>query len=169
MSELLIHSMAEFSSLILPCLDEAGAKEITEIGSEFGGMSKVLAKRASENGGTLTCIDPEPMEGFLEWKSGQDCVHHVAQPSLDALGHVDGGPDSSDNVGAADAWFIDGDHNYYTVYNDCAGSTRSSRKAIGRCSPLCMMSRGPVPGAISTMCPTGFRPAGVIRTASITA
>ncbi|MEM7779353.1 MAG: class I SAM-dependent methyltransferase [Pseudomonadota bacterium] len=111
MSDLLIHSMSEFSSLILPCLDEAGARDIAEIGSEFGGMSKLLAKHAETLGGTLTCIDPEPAEGFADWASEQDCVHHIAQPSLDALKKTE----------AADAWFIDGDHNYYTVYHElCA-------------------------------------------------
>ncbi len=108
MSDLLIHSMSEFSSLILPCLDEAGATEISEIGSEFGGMSKLLAERASNKGGTLTCIDPEPAEGFADWAAGENCVTHIAQPSLDGL----------KSAGSADAWFIDGDHNYYTVFHE---------------------------------------------------
>lgn len=108
MSDLLIHSMAEFSSLILPCLDKAGVRDVTEIGSEFGGMSKVLAERAQEMGATLTCIDPEPMEGFAEWAAQVRCLTHVAQPSLVAL----------DNCEAVDAWFVDGDHNYYTVLHE---------------------------------------------------
>ncbi|MEP3422233.1 MAG: class I SAM-dependent methyltransferase [Erythrobacter sp.] len=110
MSELLIHSMSEFSSLILPCLDEAKVTEISEIGSEFGGMSKVLALRAREQGGTLNCIDPEPATGFVDWASEEECVNHLPQPSLDAL----------KTCGAADAWFIDGDHNYYTVSHELA-------------------------------------------------
>ena len=108
MSDLLIHSMAEFASLILPCLDEAGVHHVTEIGSEFGGMSKVLAERAQTQGGTLTCIDPEPMAGFAEWVAGADCVTHVPLPSLDALKSCE----------AADAWFVDGDHNYFTVKHE---------------------------------------------------
>jgi hypothetical protein len=39
MSNLLIHSMAEFSDLILGSLAIAGARHIVEIGAEFGGMS----------------------------------------------------------------------------------------------------------------------------------
>lgn len=108
MSDLLIHSMAEFSSLILPCLDEADVRSVTEIGSEFGGMSKVLAERAAEKGGRLTCIDPEPAEGFAEWAAETPGVRHVPRPSLDALRSSD----------AADAWFVDGDHNYYTVLHE---------------------------------------------------
>lgn len=119
MSELLIHSMSEFSSLIIPCLDEVEAREITEIGSEFGGMSKLLAEHAAANGGTLTCIDPEPAEGFARWAEEAPGVKHVAHPSIDAL--RDAAP--------ADVWFIDGDHNYYTVFNELTAIDAIQRKA----------------------------------------
>ena len=119
MSDLLIHSMAEFSSLILPCLAEADVTHITEIGSEFGGMSKVLAGWAQERGGKLTCIDPEPADGFAEWASGHPHLHHIAAPSLDALAHCE----------TADAWFVDGDHNYYTVFHELLAIDRIQREA----------------------------------------
>lgn len=108
MTELLIHSMSEFAPLILPCLDHAGVRSIAEIGSEHGGMSKELAKRCQEKGATLTCIDPEPAAGFAEWAQAEPHVTHIAEPSLDAL----------KACSAADAWFVDGDHNYYTVYHE---------------------------------------------------
>jgi len=108
MSDLLIHSMAEFSSLTLPCLDEAKVVDIAEIGSEFGGMSKLLADHAAGREGSLTCIDPEPAEGFAEWAAQNSCVRHVSAPSLEALKTAE----------AADAWFVDGDHNYYTVFHE---------------------------------------------------
>lgn len=119
MTDLLIHSMAEFSSLILPCLDEAKVRDISEIGSEFGGMSKVLAQRARDQGGTLTCIDPEPASGFADWAAGEDCVRHVAKPSLEALKSCE----------AADAWFVDGDHNYYTVIHELEAIDAIQREA----------------------------------------
>lgn len=62
----LIHSMAEFASLILPCLDETKARDIAEIGGGSGGMSKLLAEHAGNHRGTLTCIDREPARGFAE-------------------------------------------------------------------------------------------------------
>lgn len=108
MSQLLIHSMSEFSPLIMPCLDLAEVRSIAEIGSEHGGMSKQLANRCEEHGATLTCIDPEPASGFARWAKDSMHVTHIAQPSLEAL------PGCS----AVDAWFVDGDHNYYTVYNE---------------------------------------------------
>jgi len=119
MSELLIHSMSEFSSIILPCLDEAKVSDITEIGSEFGGMSKVLAERAQKIGGALTCIDPEPAEGFYDWQAEQSVVTHVTRPSLEALQDCE----------ATDAWFVDGDHNYYTVYHELCAIDAIQRKA----------------------------------------
>ncbi|MEO1489346.1 MAG: class I SAM-dependent methyltransferase [Pseudomonadota bacterium] len=108
MTELLIHSMSEFSSIIMPCLDEAKVFNVTEIGSEFGGMSRVLADRCKEKGGVLTCIDPEPASGFADWAASEAHVHHIPQSSLDAL----------PSAPSCDAWFVDGDHNYYTVYHE---------------------------------------------------
>ena len=110
MSDLLIHSMAEFAPLIEPVLEMAEARDIAEIGSEFGGMSRILAERCAATGGTLTCIDPTPMDGFASWAADQDRVRHIALPSLDAF----------DALGGQDAWVVDGDHNYHTVSNELA-------------------------------------------------
>jgi hypothetical protein len=121
MSTLLIHSMAEFASIIMPCLEEANASQISEIGSEFGSMSQMLADYCAASGGHLTCIDPSPVEGFAEWAANTPHVTHIPQPSLDALG----------TCGAADAWFVDGDHNYYTVYNELV-LIEAANRAAGR-------------------------------------
>ena len=108
MSDLLIHSMAEFAPLIGPALDRAGVRTIAEIGAEFGGMSRFLADYCEGAGGTLTCIDPEPKPEFTDWVASAAHVAHVSLPSLEAFGHLS----------EVDAWVIDGDHNYYTVYNE---------------------------------------------------
>lgn len=108
MPDLLIHSMAEFSDLIVEALDIAGAREICEIGAEYGGMSAILADYAAAQGGRLTSIDPCPKPEFCDWVAGLDHVRHLAKPSLEAL----------DDVSGVDAWLIDGDHNWFTVYNE---------------------------------------------------
>ena len=108
MSNLLIHSMSEFSDIIVEALDLAGAREVVEIGAEFGGMSSVLADYAAAQGGRLTSVDPCPKEEFVAWASAHPDVRHIAKTSLDAF-------ELLDNV---DAWVIDGDHNWYTVYNE---------------------------------------------------
>lgn len=118
MSDLLIHSMSEFSSIIMPCLDQAGVASISEIGSEFGGMSRLLADHCRGAGGTLTCIDPEPAQGFAQWAADLSHVEHREQPSLEAL----------QDCAAADAWFVDGDHNYYTVFHELSAIDAIQRR-----------------------------------------
>lgn len=108
MPDLLIHSMSEFSDIIVEALDIAGAREICEIGAEYGGMSAILADHAAAQGGRLTSIDPCPKPEFLAWAEGLDHVRHIGRPSLEAL----------DEVAQIDAWLIDGDHNWFTVYNE---------------------------------------------------
>lgn len=119
MPDLLIHSMSEFSDIIVEALSIAGAKEVVEIGAEFGGMSTILADHAAANDGHLTSIDPCPKPEFVQWVAAQPHVRHIAAPSLDAL---PGCP-------AGDAWLIDGDHNWYTVYHELHAIDASSRRA----------------------------------------
>ncbi|TGX54231.1 class I SAM-dependent methyltransferase [Sphingomonas gei] len=108
MSSLLIHSMTEFSDIILRVLHAAGARTLAEVGAEFGGTSQQLAAYAQATGGSLTSIDPCPKQEFLDWVASSPSVDHVAAPSLEAM------PGCKD----IDAWVIDGDHNYYTVSNE---------------------------------------------------
>lgn len=118
MTNLLIHSMAEFSDLILGSLDHAGARNIVEIGAEFGGMSQRLADYVTAKGGHLTSIDPAPQPAFLAWATRTPVVTHVAAASLDVMGDLTG----------IDAWIIDGDHNYYTVYHELKAASRVSAR-----------------------------------------
>jgi len=108
MPELLIHSMSEFSEIILGVLDTSGARNIVEIGAEYGGNTTMLADFAAERGGSLISVDPAPKPEFLEWVEANPNVSHIAKPSLKAFAQL------SD----VDAWVIDGDHNWYTVYNE---------------------------------------------------
>ncbi|HEY0116068.1 MAG TPA: class I SAM-dependent methyltransferase [Allosphingosinicella sp.] len=108
MPELLIHSMSEFAEIIVEALDLAGARDVVEIGAEYGGTTAILAARAEAEGGSLVTIDPAPKPEFCAWLATQKQVRHIAKPSLAAL----------PSVPAADAWLIDGDHNWYTVYHE---------------------------------------------------
>lgn len=108
MADLLIHSMAEFGELILDVLRAADARDIAEIGAEFGGMSSRLADYCARAGGGLVSIDPAPKAEFLLWAAATPHVRHLAQPSLEAM----------PTLGPVDAWVIDGDHNYYTVLHE---------------------------------------------------
>ena len=108
MANLLIHSMSEFADIILEAMRLADARSVAEVGAEYGGMSARLAEHVAARGGSLTSIDPSPKPEFLSWVAGAPHVRHVAEPSLEALGGLSG----------VDAWVIDGDHNWYTVYHE---------------------------------------------------
>ena len=84
------------------------------------GCPHLLADYAETVGGHLTSIDPAPHPDFVEWARQSPVVTHVAAPSLEAVGALRD----------VDAWIIDGDHNYYTVYHELkAADAASSRDA----------------------------------------
>ncbi|ABD06703.1 hypothetical protein RPB_1995 [Rhodopseudomonas palustris HaA2] len=118
MPDLLIHSVAEFSDLILEALTLAEARTIAEIGSEAGGMSALLADYSRARDGALTCIDPSPQPAFTQWLARHPEVCHLAVASLDALA----------TMAAHDAWIVDGDHNWYTVYHELQSIKAACRR-----------------------------------------
>jgi predicted O-methyltransferase YrrM len=110
-AELLIHSMTEFADIILGVLEAAGARDLVEIGAEFGGVSALLADYAGKQGGSLVSVDPAPKDAFLAWAQEHAEVRHMPFTSLEAIAHLQ----------QVDAWLIDGDHNWYTVYHELQG------------------------------------------------
>lgn len=108
MPDLLIHSMSTFSDIIFDALRIADARDIVEIGSEFGGMSQQLENHSAQAGGRLTSVDPAPKPEFLAWAARATALRHIAAPSLETI----------DTLADIDAWVIDGDHNWYTVYHE---------------------------------------------------
>lgn len=119
MTGLLIHSVSEFSDLILEALRLADARRIVEIGAEYGGMSALLAEHCQARGGQFTTIDPAPKREFMDWLTANPGIRHLAKTSLDAFGELD----------AADAWVVDGDHNWYTVYHELRQIEAINRRA----------------------------------------
>lgn len=102
-------SMTAFAPLIFPVLEMLAPQHICEIGAAEGGNTKLLYDFLKARNGKLTTIDPSPRGTFLSWvQQSSDVVNHIAEMSLTAI------PKS----GSADAWFIDGDHNWYTVFNE---------------------------------------------------
>lgn len=115
---LLIHSMSEFESIILPVLNLVQPRNIVEIGSEHGGLTAVLSTWVQSNGGFLKSVDPSPSPVFREWAATASAFEHIEKPSLDAIGDLED----------VDCWFIDGDHNWYTVYNELKCIQQNSDK-----------------------------------------
>jgi hypothetical protein len=107
-ADLLIHSMSEFSDLILTGLQIAGARTLVEIGAEHGGMSRLLADHAAAHDGHLTSIDPAPDPAFVAWAAAEPHVCHLGKPSLEVVQTLTG----------IEAWLIDGDHNWFSVFHE---------------------------------------------------
>lgn len=76
-----------------------------EIGAETGSMTRRLLQRAEASGGTLTTVEPLPSQELVEMDRSREAFRLVEGASPGAL----------EDVGAADVWIIDGDHNYWTV------------------------------------------------------
>lgn len=117
---LLIHSMAEFACITLQALELAQARAVCEIGAEHGGNSAVLADWLEQRDGRLTSIDPAPSPAFVKWLARHArSVQHIGQSSIEAI----------PTLTAQDAWFVDGDHNWYTVYHELTAIHRLQRSA----------------------------------------
>jgi hypothetical protein len=87
-----------------PLLEIVQPRTIIEIGAERGDTTRPLLDFCQRHDATLHSIDPHPL---FDWQNEPRLVMHRAL-SLQAL----------PTIGACDACLIDGDHNYYTVFNE---------------------------------------------------
>lgn len=114
-----ITSMDNFAPLILPALKMINPKIIAEVGAAEGGNTRVLYDFLRARQGRLMTIDPFPRGSFVEWvNSTGGVVTHFAEYSLNCI----------PKIGEVDAWFVDGDHNWYTVFNELRLIDELSRK-----------------------------------------
>lgn len=107
MSELLLHSLAAFHEILFDSLRIAGARRVVEVGTEWGSMTQALLDYTDDAGGTLVSIDPAPSSEAVRLFDTRSHALLVRASSLLALPELD-----------ADAWLIDGDHNWYTVHRE---------------------------------------------------
>lgn len=106
-----ITSMTSFAPLIFPVLEALKPQRIGEIGAAEGGNTQLLYELVKKTQGKLITIDPFPRGTFLEWVAQCDeLVQHIQDVSFKGI----------PQAGAVDVWFVDGDHNWYTVYNELA-------------------------------------------------
>jgi hypothetical protein len=115
-------SLINNGEVMVACLDAAGARSVVEVGAYAGDLTRYLLKWAAPAGATVTAIDPAPQPELVALSEERSELSLVQATSHDAL--RDGAP-------AADAYVIDGDHNYYTVYEEMRLVT-----ADGERSPL---------------------------------
>ena len=105
---LLLHSLSEHGELIFGALDAAQPRRVVEIGSETGGFSKALLDWAGANGATLVTVEPHPTPEIRALAGELDHFELVTGRSPAALAEIE----------PADAYVIDGDHNYWTVIRE---------------------------------------------------
>ena len=113
---LLLHSLSALREIIFPCLDISGARTVVEVGGEDGGFTKELVAWAEKVGGKLYCVEPHPSEQLVELCDASDAAELVRDRSPAAL----------EKMEKADAYVLDGDHNYYTVKNELETIERKS-------------------------------------------
>lgn len=94
---------------IKPLFDLLRPQVVVEIGSDLGFNTRNLIEYCRRTGSQLHVIDPLPQYDVEEWADLHDggLFFHLA-PSLDVL----------DSIDDPDVVLIDGDHNWYTVFNE---------------------------------------------------
>jgi hypothetical protein len=108
MSQTYLHSLASFDPVIEGALDIVGSRRIVEIGAEGALFSSWLADYAAARGGSVRCVDPAPSDALRDLGARHDGVELIEEFSPEVL------PRLQD----ADTYFVDGDHNYWTVHSE---------------------------------------------------
>jgi hypothetical protein len=95
--------------ILLPIFEAAGARTVLEIGAEYGTSTNVLLNYVKERGGHLHCIDPFPaFEAKQFADQNREHLSFYEDLSLNVIRRVP----------RVDIAMVDGDHNWYTVYNE---------------------------------------------------
>ncbi len=100
--------MSQHAQLMRACLDAVGAKSVLEVGAYAGDLTRVLADWAAGTGARVLAVDPSPQPALVELSEQHEGVELVRQTSIQALPEVE----------MPDVAILDGDHNYYTVYEE---------------------------------------------------
>lgn len=96
-------------NILRPVADAAGVRHILEIGAEYGTSTAVLLKYVRSRDGVLHCIDPYPaFEAGELLRDNPDHLRFYRNLSLDIISELP----------RVDLAMVDGDHNWFTVYNE---------------------------------------------------
>ena len=98
-----------WDSIILPIIEYITPKHIVEVGSDTGINTKNILEYCAKNNAKLTAIDPLPGFNVDEFKKKYgEKFQFCKDLSLNVLPNIDD----------YDFIILDGDHNWYTVYNE---------------------------------------------------
>lgn len=98
-------SLINDGELITACLGIARPRSVVEIGAYAGDLTRFLLTWADPAGARVLAVDPSPQDELVALAQERPDVELVKETSHEALRHLP----------RADAYVIDGDHNYYTV------------------------------------------------------
>jgi Methyltransferase domain len=116
------HSLGNVAEILFRCLDASAARSVIEVGAYAGDLTRMLVEWSAESGATVRAIDPDPQPALAELAVANPQLELVRERSHDALATIE----------PADAYIIDGDHNYYTV----AGELRLIAERAAAAMPL---------------------------------
>jgi len=101
-------SMVHHSEALLGVLDAVRAQSVVEVGAYAGDLTRVLVDWASRSGATILAVDPSPQDALVKLADEHPGLTLVRETSLDALPKLE----------LPDVVIIDGDHNYWTVFEE---------------------------------------------------
>lgn len=118
-----------WESIIEPIFEIVQPETIVEIGSDYGYNTEKVLSYCLRRSAVLHVIDPLPKYDVAEWQEryGEHFVFHE-DLSLNTLPSLDG----------VDAALLDGDHNWYTVYNELKMLEKRSEE-LSRPFPLVIL------------------------------
>lgn len=109
MANLLLHSLTDLDEIIFALLGRLGPRSILEIGSETGAHSDRLMRFCEQTDAELVTVDPNPSLHLAAAAIQSERFHLYEGTSLAYL---------EDPGCRSEVVLIDGDHNYFTVYNE---------------------------------------------------
>jgi hypothetical protein len=103
------HSLVNNAEILTRILDAASPTSVVEVGAYAGDTTRFLLRWAEGRGATVGAIDPLPQPSLSKLAEDHSELSLILETSLEALTHI----------ACPEAAVIDGDHNYYTVSEEC--------------------------------------------------
>lgn len=114
---------------IKPVVETMAPERILEVGAEFGQNTEPLLEYCRRTGARLDVVDPAPTEALKRILGGYPDEHSFhAQKSLEVI----------PNLSPAELVLLDGDHNWFTVYNEL-GLLYLRAATSGKAPPLVLL------------------------------
>jgi hypothetical protein len=98
-------SLINNGEVMISCLEIAGSRSVVEVGAYAGDLTRFLLDWAVPAGAKVLAIDPSPQDELVTLSEQRPELELHRATSHEALRHMP----------RADAYVIDGDHNYFTV------------------------------------------------------